>query len=208
MSETTLRSDIRTRVRDYLYESSADWFTDDQLNRLVNEEIRSLPSRDIYKETVYETNLVKDQKEYTLPDVTIEVEKIERNDGTAALPQWNSFTGWDTFNNALYLDWNPSSTDEIRAFLQCEFTVPTDDTTELDVPDNVCEIVVWGVVVRCYKMVIGYIRQAKNWDAISKPDTITISSVQGWLQEAKRDYYDLIKMYATTPRPRDINLVS
>lgn len=208
MSATTTRLDLRTRVRDYLYESTADWFTDTQLNRLINEEVRSLPSKDIYKEAVYETNLVADQKEYSLPTNTVEVEKIERNDGTSSDPSWNDFTGWDTFNNSLYLDWNPSSTDEIRAFLRIEFTVPTDDVTALDIADNICEIVVWGVVVRCYKMVIGYLRQAKNWDSVSKPDYLTVSSVQGWLQEAKRDYFDLIKQYSTNPKPRDINLVS
>lgn len=208
MAETTLRSDIRTRVRDYLYESTADWFTDAQLNRLIAEEVRSLPGKDIFKESVYETNLVIDQTEYTLPSTTVEVEKIQRNSGTAASPDWDDFTGWDTYNNALYLDYKPSTADEIRAFLRMEYTAPTDDVTYLDVPDNVCEIVVWGVVIRCYKMVIGYLRQAKNWDSVSKPDYLTISAVQGWLQEAKRDYFDLLKQYMTAPRPREINLVS
>lgn len=208
MAKTTLRSDIRERVRDYLYEATADWFTDAQLNRLISEEVRSLPSKDIYGEAVYETTLVIDQKEYTLPTNTAEVEKIERNDGTDAKPVWNDFTGWDTFNNALYLDWNPSSADDIRAFLRTTFTNPSDDVTYLDVPDEICEIVVWGVVVRCYKMVIGYLRQAKNWDSVSKPDYLTVNTVTSWLQEAKRDYLDLIKQYSTTPRPRDINLVS
>jgi len=208
MASTTLRSDIRTRVRDYLYEETADWFTNDQLNRLITEEINSLPSKDIYKESVYETDLVVDQTEYTLPTNTAEVEKIQRNDGTTADPSWNDFTGWDVFNNALYLDWKPSTADEIRAFLRIEFTAPTGDVIALDVPDNVCEIVVWGVVIRCYKRVIGYLRQAKNWDSVSKPDYLTVGTVTSWLIEAKRDYFELIKQYSTMPRPRDINLVS
>jgi hypothetical protein len=208
MANTTKRDEIRTRVRDYLYESSADWFTDAQLNRLLAEEIRSLPAKDIYLEQVHETNLVANQMDYTLPATTVEVEKIERNAGTASDPDWTDLTGWDIYNGAIYLDWKPSTNDEIRAFLRCSFTVPTDDIEELDVPDEICEIVVWGTVIRCYKMVIGYLRQAKNWDSVSKPDLLTISTVQGWIQEAKRDYLDLIKQYSTTPRPRDINLVS
>lgn len=208
MSMTTTRSDIRTRVRDYLYESTADWFTDTQLNRLISEEIRSLPAKDIYKESVVADNLEINVKEYTLPSNTVEIEKIERNDGNGTVADWSELKGWDVFNGTLYLDWNPATTDDIRFFLRTSFTNPTDDVTSLDVPDDVCEIVVWGVVVRCYKMVIGYMRQSKNWDSVSKPDFMTLGTVTGWLTEARRDYLDLIKNYATSPMPRDINLVS
>lgn len=208
MSATTLRSDIRTRVRDYLYESSADWFTDNQLNRLITEEVRSLPSKDIYLEDLYTTSLVANQMDYTLPTGTKKIERIERNQGTSTLPEWTEFTGWDIFNGAIYLDYRPSTTDTIRAFIRKEFTVPTDDVTALDIPDDVCEILVWGVVVRAYRMVIGYLRQSKNWDSVAKPDYLTLNTVTGWLQEAKRDYNDLIKAYMTVSRPRDINLVS
>jgi len=205
---STLRSDLRTRTRDYLYESTADWFTDDQLNRLIREEILSLPSKDIYLESVYTTNLVSGQLEYTLPTGSKKPDKIQINHGTSTSPVWDDFTGWDLFNNAIYLDWRPSSADEIRAFLKLPFTVPTGDVVALDVPDDVCEIVVWGVVVRAYKMVIGYLRQAKNWDSVSKPDYLTLNTVSNWLAEAKKDYNDLIKQYMTVPRPKDINLVS
>lgn len=208
MSETTTRSDIRTRVRDYMYESSADWFTDAQLNRLITEEVRSLPSKDIYIEDLYTTSLVVNQRDYTLPTGTKKIEKIERNQGTATITDWTDFTGWDIFNNAIYLDYNPSNTDTIRAFIRKEFTAPTDDVTLLDVPDDVCEIVVWGVVVRAYKMVIGYMRNARNWDSIAKPDYLTLNTVNSWLAEAKKDYNDLVEAYKTIPRPRDINLVS
>ena len=205
---STLRSDIRTRVRDYLYEATADWFSDTQLNRLISEEILSLPSKDIYLESVYTTNLVSGQMDYTLPTLAKKPERIEINRGTSSAPQWDDFTGWDIFNNALYLDWRPSTTDEIRAFLKIPFTVPTGDVAALDVPDDICEIVVWGVVVRCYKMAIGYLRNAKNWDSIAKPDYLTLNTLNSWLSEAKKDYNDLIKQYMTVSRPRDINLVS
>lgn len=208
MSETTSRSDIRTRVRDYLYESTADWFTDPQLNRLISEEVRSLPSKDIYQESVWTTTLVVDQMEYTLPTGTKKIDTFQRNQGTSSAPDWTDFTGWDIFNNAIYLDYRPAVSDTIRAFIRQEFTVPGDDVTALDVPDDVCEIVVWGVVVRAYKMVIGYLRQSKNWDSVAKPDYLTLNTVNSWLSEAKKDYNDLIKQYATVSRPRDINLVS
>lgn len=141
---STLRSDIRTRVRDYLYEASADWYSDTQLNRLISEEINSLPSKDIYLESLYTASLVANQLDYTLPTGTKKVEKLQINNGTSTSPDWDDFTGYDTFNNAIYLDWIPSSTDSIRAFIRKSFTVPSDDVTALDVPDDVCEIVVWG----------------------------------------------------------------
>lgn len=205
---STLRSDIRTRVRDYLYEATADWFSDTQLNRLISEEILSLPSKDIYLESVYTTNLVSGQMDYTLPTLAKKPDKIQINRGTSSAPLWDDFTGWDIFNNALYLDWRPSTADEIRAFLKIPFTVPTGDVVALDVPDDVCEIVVWGVVVRCYKMAIGYLRNSKNWDSVAKPDYLTLNTLNSWLAEAKKDYNDLIKQYMTVARPRDINLVS
>lgn len=205
---STLRSDIRTRARDYLYESVADWFTDSQLNRLIAEEILSLPSKDIYLESLYTTSLVSGQMDYSLPTGTKKIERIERNQGTSTAPDWTDFTGWDIFNNAIYLDYRPTTADTIRAFIRKSFTTPTDDIAALDVPDDVCEIVVWGVVVRAYKMAIGYLRNAKNWDSVAKPDYLTLNTLNSWLAEAKKDYNDLVKQYMTMARPRDINLVS
>jgi len=204
----TLRSDIRTRVRDYLYEDSADWFTDNMLNRVITEEINSLPSKDIYLESVYTTSLTINQTEYTFPTTNKKCEKIEINNGTTDVPDWVDFTGWDAFNNSLYLSFRPTKADTIRAFLKLPFTPPTDDVTALDVPDDVCEVVVWGCVIRCYRRVIGWLRQAKNWGAISKPDYLTVGTVTGWLIEAKKDYDDLIKNYMTVSKPRDIDLTS
>ena len=206
MSATTLRSEIRTRVRDYLYEATADWFSDTQLNRLISEEVRSLPSKGIYLESVHTTDLVVNQLEYALPSTAYKVEKIEINTGTDAIPSWSEFSSWDTYNGAIYLDFLPSSTDTIRAFIKTEFTNPSGDVVALDVPDNACEIVVWGVVVRSYKMVIGYLRQSKNWDSVAKPDYLTLNTVSNWLAEARKDYNDLIKQYMRVSRPRDIDL--
>lgn len=205
---STVRSDIRTRVRDYLYEATADWFSNDQLNRLITEEVLSLPTKGVTNKAVYTTNLVVDQTDYTLPDNCVEVENIEINNGTTTDPDWDDFLGWRVFNDALYLDGKPSKADEIRIFIQTEFTAPTDDVTALDISDDACEILVWGVVVRCYKMVIGYLRQSKNWDSVGKPESISVSTVQQWLIEAKRDYLDLLKQYSTMEYVKEINLVS
>lgn len=208
MSATTLRSDIRTRVRDYLYESTADWFTDNQLNRLISEEIQSLPSKDVYLEYVYNDTLELDVMEYAFATGVKKIEKIQINHGTSGSPEWSDFTGWDSYNDTIYLDYLPKTTDTLRIFSKKAFTVPSGDVVALDVPDDVCEIVVWGVVVRAYKMVIGYLRQSKNWDSVAKPDYLTLNTVSNWLAEARKDYNDLIKQYMFVSRPRDINLVS
>ena len=46
-----IRSEIRTEIRDLLYEATADLISDAQLNRFIKQEIRSLPRKGIYLET-------------------------------------------------------------------------------------------------------------------------------------------------------------
>lgn len=204
----TVRSDIRTRVRDYIYESTADLVTDAQLNRYISEEVNSLPSKDIYIEDMYTTTLVVDQQDYAVPTGTIKVEDLERNDGTTAQPEWVKLNGWDVYSGSIWLSWRPTTADTIRVKISKAFTAPSDDVTALDVPDDKCEVVVWGVVVRVYKQLIGYFRQSKNWDSISKPDGVTLSSLQSWLRDARTEYQSLLEQYKTVAMPRDIDLVS
>lgn len=203
-----LRSDVRTRVRDYIYESTADLISDTQLNRLIAEEIYSLPKKNIYLQEIHTTSTVVDQIDYALPTGTIEVELLERNDGAGDKPVWTEINGFDVYGNALYLPYRPSKVDTIRIHISKQFSVPTDDTTAYDVPDDQLEVVVWGTVCRVYRMLMGYFRNSKNWDAISKPDGVSLSSVQNWLRDAERHYTELVKQYAVPTLPRDIDLVS
>lgn len=206
---STLRSDLVTRARDYLNEATADYFSDAQLQRYAVEEILSLPNKDIYLEDIYQTTLSSSTDYSTglsLPSGTIKVEELlQSTDSSNAY--WDTLNGWDTYNNAIYFNFDPGDI-TIRAKIRKTFTAPSDDVTPLDVPDDKCEVVVWGMVVRAYKQLIGYLSKSKNWDAISKPDGISISSVQSWLRDAMDQYKELVKQYATVSRPREIDLVS
>jgi hypothetical protein len=208
MATTTTRSDIRTRVRDYIYEDTADIISDAKMNRLVSEEIRSLPGKEIYLEDRYTTTTVANQTDYDLPTGTKKIERIERNDGTSTSPEYCELKGWDVYKDTLIFNFNPVGDETIMVYIKKAFTNPSDDVTYLDVPDEVCEVVVWGVVVRCYRLLIGYMRQAKNFDSISKPEGVTLSSMQGWLRDAEKTYKDLVSQYQSIARPRDIDLVS
>lgn len=203
-----VRSDLRTRVRDYIYEGTADLVTDTQLNRLIAEEVNSLPSKDIYLEYLWSFSTADKDIDYPFTTGVFKIEKIEINDGTSSDPAWVDFKGWDVFDNTIYLNFTPSGSDSLRAFTRKAFTEPTDDTTALDVPTDKLEVVVWGVVVRVYKLLIGYFRQAKNWDSIGKPDGVSLSSLQGWLRDAQTEYNKLIEQYKTVAMPRDIDLVT
>lgn len=208
MAATTLRSDIRTRVRDYIYESTADWVTDAQLNRLINEELMFLPKKDVYLEERYTTTTVADQTDYALPTGTEKIELVEINEGTTAIPDWQPLKGWDVYAGSLIFNFNPVGGDTIRVSIKKQFTNPTGDVAYLDMPNEQTELLVWGVVCRVYRMFIGYFRNSRNWDSISKPAGVSISSIQAWLKDAEKHYNDLISEYATMPLPRDIDLVS
>ena len=205
---STLRTTLRTRIRDYLDEATANIWSNTQLDTFISEEINSLPSKDIYLEEIWSTTLVKDQYDYTLPSGTIKIEKLERNDGTAALPEWNELKGWDCYAGALYLNWRPSAADSIRALIKKSFTAPTDDTTALDVPDDKCEVVVWGSVMRAYRRLIGYLRGSQSWDTVTRPSDLQITVIMQWLRDAKQHYHDLIQQYMTVPRPKEIDMCS
>lgn len=208
---STLRSDIRTEVRDNIAEASgvggAIW-SDALINRHITREIRSLPSKDIYLEQLWTTVLVVDQQDYTLESGTVKIEKLERNDGTASNPDWSEIKGWDLYAGALYLDWKPSKADTIRAHLRKHYAVPTDDLIALEIPDDVCEVIVWGVTVRCFRILLAYLQKSVSWDTVTKPGDLSQPTVLGWYRDAKKYYDELIQQYATSPRPRDIDLVS
>lgn len=203
-----LRSDIRTRVRDYLYESSADIWSDDMLNRLFAEEMNSLPTKDIYNEEMYTATMVVDQQDYVLPTGTEKVEKVERNDGSDDRPDWTELNGIDTYAGALWLPYRPTKADTMRVHIKKRPTVVSDDVTALDVEDKIGEVIVWGMVLRGYRVFLGYLRGEKSWDSVTKPGDVSIPSVISWLREAKQTYMDLIKQHATVPRPREMNLTS
>lgn len=203
-----LRSDIITEVRDSFYEDSASLFTDVKLRRFLAQEIRSLPRKGIYLEELHTTTTEVDRLDYPIPTGTNKIEKLERNWGTASQPDWVEIKGWDTYAGSIYLPERPTDTFTMRAHIQKGFTVLTDDVTASDIPDDKMEVVIWGVVVRAYRAIMGYLRDAKNWDAIAKPSGIQMAQINQWLRDAREIYNDLVRQYKTLPRPRDIDLVN
>lgn len=204
---TYVRSDIRTEVRDEIYESAADLITDAQLNRAISREIRSLPRNGIYLEELHTTSTVVDQLDYVLPTGTYKVELVERNWGTASQPDWQEVKGWDLYGTALYLLGRPTVVWTMRVHVRKSFTVLSDDSTSSDIPDEKVDVVILGVAVRCYRYLMGYFKNAKNWDAIAKPNGISMSQIQSWYRDIKSEYEKMIALYKTVPRPRDIDLV-
>lgn len=202
-----LRSDIRTEVRDNLYETTADLFTDAQLNRCIRRVIRRLTRQNIYLEEIHTTTTGIDQLDYVLPTGTLKVELVQRNWGTAAKPDWQEVKGWDNYGGVLYLSERPTVTWTLRAHLIKAFTDLADDVTTSDVPDEKMEVVVWGTTLEAYKLLMGYFKNAKNWDAIAKPDGVSMNQIVNWMREARDMYKELVRLYKTVPRPRDIDLV-
>lgn len=201
------RDDVRTRVRDLLYEDTADLFTDARINRAIEDALRELPRIGIYNEEIQTTTQVLDQIDYDLDNNVIKVEKVEINIGSASKPVWDEVSGWDQYKGALYLRSRPTSAYTMRIHCKQDFTVVSDDSTDYDFADRIVELVVVGAAIRCYRMIMGYFLDASNWDALAKPDGIDMSKVANWIQALQTDYRQLVQAHKTTPRPRTINLV-
>lgn len=202
------RLDIRTRVRDYLYEAVADKWSDAQLNRLYTEETNSLPSQFVALDEPWTMTTQANVRDYTLPTGTTLVDKLERNDGSATYPDWNDLNGWNASDGSLHLPYLPPAGESLRAQVRRSFTVVTDDVTAIDIPDAKSEILVWGIVIRAYRMLIGYLRGNVSWDSVTKPGDLSITTIQNYLRDAKDEYKELIKLHQKSPRTKDINLVS
>lgn len=203
-----LRSDLRTGVRDLLYESTADLITDAQINRALKREIDSLPSKQIFLKKFYTTTTVVDQMDYALPSGTVEVELLERNDGTSDAPVWTEINGFEVYDEAIHLPYRPANADTIRIHIQKKYANPEDDSTTLDLQDERLELVEMGGALRCYRMLMSYFRQSKSWDSTTAPKGVNMGSVQGWYTELKRDYDNMVRVYQDTPLPREIDLTS
>ena len=206
------RSDIRTRVRDYLYEvstvpSTVKLWTDDQLNRLISEEILSLSKKNIYLEEFWTTTYVPAQLDYTLPTGTIEVEGVEYNAGTAANPEWIALKGWHVYAGALNFTKDLAYAWSIRIKIRKAYANISDDSTATDIPDARLEVVVLGTAKRATRMILSYFINTKNWDTVAKPDGVSLNQISNMYQVISRDYKEAVNEEKETPKPRDIDLV-
>jgi hypothetical protein len=201
------RTDLRGYVRNYLYEATADLFTDAKINQALDEAMIELPRDGINNQEIQETTLIVDQLDYALPTGTDTVEEVEINLGTSAKPYWKGMQGWDVYADSLWLSARPSRADTIRIKIRKEFTVLTSDLTDTDVPDNKIPVLTCLAAIKCYEMFIGYFVDAKNWDAIAKPDGVDMTKVMAWIRELKTKYDNMKMKFKETPKVREINLV-
>jgi len=200
------RSDLRTSIRDYLYESTADLWLDAQLNRWIDQEMRAMPRKGVYSEEIYSTTQVVDQLDYALPTGTYKTELVEINTGTTDKPYWIEAKGWDNYGGALWFKSRPTYAYPMRVHVRKSFTILTDDVTATDVPDPETEVLIFGVAKRAYKAILGYFVDSRNWDTIAKPDGVSLNQISNLYQQSKLDYDDSIKTYRKYPRPRDIDM--
>lgn len=206
-----IKSDFLALVRIKLYEKSTavtKFWEDADIYALADEELRSLPAKNIYLEEIQKTT-VTDDKEYGLPSGTFKVESVEYNNGTTTKPDWIPVVGgWDTFANTLTFTSAFSTGSEVRIKIKKSFTplstLATGDA--LDISDYQIEALVTGTVLRAYSALMGYFVDLQNWDYNAKPDGISYPQVQVWTREIKNEYLDVVRNVKKTPLPRFINL--
>jgi len=205
-----IKSAFRTLIREKLDESTADLWTDTQLDDFADEELRTLPAKNVYKEEVWESNTVVDKRTYPLPTGTIKVEKVEINDlNSTNEDDYNEIKGWDTFAGNLYLPQRTIAVYPLRLSIKKSFT-PIADLTEgqaLDIPDAKIEVLVLGTVLRAYSKLMGYFVDLKNWDYNAKPDGISMQQVQSWIRDIKTEYKEILSAVRFVPKPRFIDLI-
>jgi hypothetical protein len=202
------RADIRTHARTILKEASADLYTDGDLNTYILDEIRSLPSKGIFLEEVWKRNLVVDVVDYILPSGTYDVQSVEENIGSSTDEEWQPLEGWGRYAGALWLPTKPTTTSGIRVKIKKNFTEPTDEGTVLDIPAEKEEIVAVGTALRATRQIIHDLIDAKNYNAIAKPDGISMPQIQSFMRDLKADYRELVNQMRVIPKTGQIDLVN
>jgi hypothetical protein len=205
-----IKSDFRILIREKLDEATAELWTDAQLDDFADEELRTLPAKNVYKEEIHEGSTVVDKKAYPLPTGTIKVEKVEVNESNSTSDDdYCEIKGWDTFAGNLYLPNRATSVYLLRVWIKKSFTpiADLDENNPLDIPDSKVEVLVLGTILRAYSKLMGYFVDLKNWDYNAKPDGITMQQVQSWVRDIKTEYKEILGAVRFTPKPRFIDLI-
>jgi len=205
------KAELRTEIRRRLYESTADLWTNADIDAFARQEIMSLPAKNIYKEEIYTTAFVEDQEDYLLPTGTFKVEKIEVDYGNTTDHEWiKADNGWDHYAGSLWFTPAPNVTYPFRVFCKMNFTDLDSytDNQEIDVPEDKLEVVILGAALRGYSSLMGYFVDNKNWDYNAKPDGTNMNQVQAWIRDIKTEYMDALKYAKKSPQPRFIDLTS
>lgn len=204
-----IKSAFRTLVREKIDETTADLWTDAQLDDFADEELRTLPAKNVYKEEIWNSYTAANVKEYPLPTGTIKVEKVELGDLPSNSVDYSELNGCDTFAGVLYLPYKPTAVTDLRIWIKKSFTLLSSLTEgqTLDIPDSKIEVLVLGTVLRAYSKLMGYFVDLKNWDYNAKPDGISMQQVQSWIRDVKAEYKEILSAVRFTPKPRFIDLI-
>lgn len=204
------RSDARNRIRNYLYEQGTETvklWTDAQLNDWMFEEVQSWWGKSIYNPEVMESVSEDGMTEFDVPDRTIAIDLIEIDYNNGATPRrWSKVVGWKRYGGKVILGNPIYGTYPLRMFCRRQYQSPAEDSLTLGITDAQMEVLVAGVCLRAYRALMGYFVDAKNWDAVAKPDGISFNQVQNWYRMLKEDYEGMVRRNKRQPTARDIDL--
>ena len=205
------RADVRSRVRDYLFEQSTDvakLWTDPQINSWISEEIHSWFGKKIFKKEVMTGTTEENAIEFDVPERVITIEAIELDTNKGSAPQnWQDMKGWRRLGDKVSFRVPLMGGYPIRLIVQRQYLVPADDIPTMGILDSEVEVLVHGTVLRAYRALMGYFVDASNWTTVAKPDGISFNQVQNWYRLAREDYKEMVKLNQKTPLPKDIDLV-
>lgn len=205
------KSEFLAQVRRKLYEDTADLWEDTDLYAFADEELRTLPRKNIYNEEIWKLSTEIDKDEYQLPTGTYKVDIVKNDEAYPSTPpNWVKQEGWTVYAGKLFLDLPADRVEPMRIYIRKSFTPITSlavgDT--INMGDDQLEVLVLGTVVRAYSALMGYFVDLKNWDYNAKPDGISMNQVQNWITTLKAEYMDAIRYAKKSPQPRDIDLTA
>lgn len=201
------RADIRTRVRDAVYEDSADLLSDAKLNRMFEDELRFLPTERVFKQEIWERTTEQNIKEYTLPSGSVQVEKVFITHGTTAPISWSEVNGFKEYAGAVILPFYPSGTETLRIEVLKKFTIVSNVNDTLDIDDEKTDVLVKGITIRAYNSIIGYYAHSKNHNAVTSPNGVSMRTIEEHVSQLRTEYRGLLDKYAVPVQAQDINLV-
>lgn len=203
------RSDYRDIVKNKLAELTTNLpniLPNSEINAAFLATIRGLPYKGVYKEEFWYRTLETNVREYGWESGTVKPEKVEVDQGNSSLPDYAPITGYELFANTIILPFYPTQARTMRVWAKMKFTEIDDDDTDVDVPDDKSEVVVYGMLRRLLENVINYALDAKNFDAILKPDGVTLPQLKGWRDEMRAEEERIIKSFQRKPVPRQMNM--
>jgi len=171
-----IRRDLRNRIRRRLKQYDADFFTEDELNDWIGDEIRGMLPQ-LFK-TGFDTSLTTQttNNEYTIPSGVDKVLEFWYKDGDGNYT--NEIKIKRQFASTLFLSNTAGeSSRTIRLFVRKAYTVPTTDTETLEVEDNKLDIIIYGVMATSFEAAISFALDKETYKSRSEPSISDASAL-------------------------------